>query len=179
MWTRLTAIDYANVLFSAYLPILSSAVFDNTGKPYDVSKILTKNFLFDHEAYRSYSRVFLPITYVLSYALQFAALTALISHTALWHGKDIWRQWRRLRVETHKEDRSTYEPVPASSRESNGHASSPGHLRQSTTSEPELEELLSSEDVHNRLMRRYRDVPMLWYVGTGISMTAIGIFVVE
>jgi len=44
------------------MPILSSAVFDNTGHPYDVSKILTKDFLFDEVAYKNYSRVFLPIT---------------------------------------------------------------------------------------------------------------------
>jgi hypothetical protein len=50
------------------MPILSSAVWDNRGKPYDVSKILTENFLFDEEAYKRYSRVYLPITYVLSYA---------------------------------------------------------------------------------------------------------------
>ena len=84
------------------MPILSAAVFDNHGKPYEVSKILTDDFLFDKEAYENYSRVFLPITYVLSYALQFAALTALISHTALWHGKDIIGQWRRSWAEIRK-----------------------------------------------------------------------------
>ena len=38
---------------------------------------------------------------------------------------------------------------------------------------------MTSEDVHNRLMRRYEDVPIWWYGLTGLSMTAIGIFVVE
>jgi hypothetical protein len=75
-------------MYSSYMPILSSAVWDNQGKVYDVGKILTKDFLFDEAAYNDYSRVYLPITYVLSYALQFAALTALLSHTGLWHGRD-------------------------------------------------------------------------------------------
>lgn len=44
------------------MPILSSNVFDNTGKAYDVTKILTKDFLFDEEAYKKYSKVFMPIT---------------------------------------------------------------------------------------------------------------------
>lgn len=44
------------------MPILSSVVFDNKGKPYDVTKILTKEFLFDEEAYKNYSKVFMPIT---------------------------------------------------------------------------------------------------------------------
>lgn len=170
--------DYANVMFSAYMPILSAAVFDNRGKPYDVSKILTDKFLFDENAYKNYSRVFLPITYVLSYALQFAALTALISHTALWHGKDIWRQWRRSWAEIRKKPSAEYEPLPGNNVR-NGRPASPQMYRSSTTSEPELEDLLTAEDVHNRLMRRYEDVPIWWYITTGVSMTAIGIFVVE
>ena len=173
------ATDYANVMYSAYMPILSSAVFDNKGKPYDVSKILTDNFVFDEEAYQRYSRVFLPITYVLSYALQFAALTALISHTALWHGKDIMKQWRRSWAEIRKKQETGYEPLPGSTDGNGTPAASRTGTRSSTTSEPELEDLLTSEDVHNRLMRHYEDVPILWYILTGVSMTAIGIFVVE
>ncbi|KAF2687409.1 OPT-domain-containing protein [Lentithecium fluviatile CBS 122367] len=179
MWIAAPLMYYANVMFSAYMPILSAAVFDNRGKPYDVSKILTDNFLFDKEAYDNYSRVFLPITYVLSYALQFAALTALISHTALWHGKDIIRQWRRSWAEIRRMPGPEYEPLPDNSG-SNGRPNSSRLFRtNTTTSEPELEDLLNSEDVHNRLMRRYEDVPILWYIMTGVSMTAIGIFVVE
>ena len=63
MWiTNSLRLDYTNAMYGAYMPILSSAVFDNTGKPYDVSKILTKDFLFDEESYKKYSRVFMPIT---------------------------------------------------------------------------------------------------------------------
>ncbi|KAF2007132.1 OPT-domain-containing protein [Amniculicola lignicola CBS 123094] len=178
MWIMAPLMYYSNVMYSSYLPILSAAVFDNTGKTYDVSKILTDKFLFDKEAYENYSRVFLPITYVLSYALQFAALTALISHTALWHGKDIVRQWRHSWAEIRRKPGSDYEPL-SNGMDGNNSPSSPRLHRASTTSEPELEDLLNVEDVHNRLMRRYDDVPVLWYVLTGLSMTAIGIFVVE
>jgi len=160
------------------MPILSAAVFDNHGKPYEVSKILTDDFLFDKEAYENYSRVFLPITYVLSYALQFAALTALISHTALWHGKDIIGQWRRSWAEIRKKPGPEYEPLPSNSA-GNGRPASRLLRSNTTTSEPELEDLMNSEDVHNRLMRRYEDVPIMWYILTGVSMTAIGMFVVE
>src|ERR1700712_1502292 len=107
-------------MHSSYMPILSSAVFDNTGKPYDVSKILTKDFLFDSDAYHNYSRVFLPITYALSYALQFAGLAALISHTALWHGKDIWTQWRKLMNEVSNHSNTRYEPLATNGNGTNG-----------------------------------------------------------
>ena len=178
--------DYSNVLYSSYLPILSSAVFDNTGKPYDVSRILTPNFLFDKEAYQKYSRVFLPITYVLSYALQFAALAALLTHTICWHGRDIWKQWKRSLVEIRTEkDRVAYQPLPTADDEQRGIShdrrlsSSLGRLSSVSDREPGLDSLMTTEDVHNRLMRRYEDVPLWWYALIGVSMMAVGIFVVE
>ena len=168
------------------MPILSSAVFDNTGKVYDVSRILTPDFRFDNEAYQSYSRVFLPITYVLSYALQFASLAALLTHTACWHGKDIWRQWRRTLKEVESKTEATYEPIGDSTGSSTTSLRMPSNLRRirsgsrrRSLSESILDSIMSQEDVHSRLMRRYNDVPISWYLITFFSMTAVGIFVVE
>ncbi|KAJ4294829.1 hypothetical protein N0V88_005063 [Collariella sp. IMI 366227] len=171
MWIAAPIAYYSNWLYSSYMPILSAAVFDNTGNVYDVSKVLTADFLFDREAYSKYSRVFLPITYVLSYGVQFAGLASLITHTVCWHGRDIWTQWKRSLEETAGEPKGTYQPV-----------SEPGERRASsglTRSSLSIDNLMSREDVHNRLMRRYKDAPMLWYLLTFVSMTAIGIFVVE
>lgn len=56
------SLDYMNSFYSSYMPILSSNVFDNKAHTYDVSKILTKEFRFDEEAYKNYSKVFMPIT---------------------------------------------------------------------------------------------------------------------
>ncbi|CZT52119.1 related to sexual differentiation process protein isp4 [Rhynchosporium secalis] len=166
MWILAPIAYYKNLFFSSYMPILSSAVFDNTGKVYEVSKILTDDFLFDSEAYHKYSRVYLPITYVLSYGLQFAALASLLTHTACWHGKDIWRQWSRSMKEVGGESKAAYQPL-------NGDG---GRLRRSTSN---MENIISQEDVHNRLMKRYKDAPMSWYLITFVSMTAVGMFVVE
>ncbi|KAF5647169.1 sexual differentiation process isp4 [Fusarium sp. NRRL 52700] len=177
MWIIAPILYYTNVLFSSYMPILSAAVFDNTGKVYDVSKILTPDFLFDREAYQSYSRVFLPITYVLSYGVQFAGLAALLTHTACWHGQDIWRSWKRALEEAREDGQPKYEPV----------ADSPEPLPQSfdedqrrmSTSTSHVDGIISREDVHSKLMKRYKDAPLSWYLITFLSMTAIGIFVVE
>lgn len=177
MWIIAPIAYYSNWLYSSYMPILSSAVFDNTGKVYDVSKILTEDFLFDKEAYQNYSRVFLPITYVLSYGVQFAGLAALLTHTACWHGRDIWTQWKRSIKDVHEDATPLYRPVS-----SNGEATASSRDRSSrylTTLSSSTENLMSREDVHNRLMRRYKDAPMWWYFLTFLSMTAIGIFVVE
>jgi OPT family small oligopeptide transporter len=165
MWIMAPLMYYANVMFSAYLPILSSAVFDNTGKPYEVSKILTPDFVFDKTAYERYSRVYLPITYVLSYGVQFAALSALVTHTTCWHGRDIWRQAKEAFQEKDSKPDISYQPVPTSS-------GTNGHMSSHSTPNPTM-------DVHHRLMARYPDVPMVWYLLTFLSMLAIGIFTVE
>lgn len=169
MWIAAPIMYYKNILFSAYLPILSSAVFDNTGKPYNVSRILNSDFTFDKAAYEGYSRVYLPITYVLSYAVQFASLSALVTHTTCWHGRDIWRQSKQAYSERgEKQETTEYQAVSAQRTE-------PVRSRESRTKDI----MSGGEDVHCRLMRRYDDVPMLWYLSTFVAMLAIGIFVVE
>lgn len=166
MWVVAPILYYSNALYSAYMPMLSSMVFDNTRQQYDVSKVLTKDFLFDKEAYDRYSRVYMPITYVLSYGVQFAALSALVTHTICWHGRDIWKQSKQAyRERDGKRDLNGYAPIPHN-----------GNALQST-SLPAHEN--SGEDIHCRLMRHYEDVPMWWYLLTFLSMLAIGIFVVE
>ncbi|KAH6632679.1 OPT oligopeptide transporter protein-domain-containing protein [Chaetomium tenue] len=177
MWIVAPIAYYSNWLYSSYMPILSAAVFDNTGNVYDVSKVLTKDFMFDRETYSKYSRVFLPITYVLSYGVQFAGLAALLTHTVCWHGKDIWTQWKRSLEETSAEQKGTYQPVSEPSERSP--RSSNGRDRRANRSSMSIDNIMSREDVHNRLMKRYKDAPMMWYLMTFVSMTAIGIFVVE
>jgi len=55
-----------------------------------------------------------------------------------------------------------------------------GHgRRRSILSDREWEELTQREDVHMRLMRRYREAPASWYLATFLVMIAVGIFVVE
>ncbi|KIV84611.1 OPT family small oligopeptide transporter [Exophiala sideris] len=167
MWIVAPILYYKNVLFSGYMPILSSAVFDNRGKPYDVSKILTSDFLFDKDAYDNYSKVYLPITYVLSYGVQFASLSALLTHTTCWHGRDILRQSKQAFNEKHEKNSVEYQAVP-----NNDHDNSLRRIDSQTIR-------AGADDVHNRLMQRYQDVPMMWYGLTFVVMIAVGMFVVE
>ncbi|KAF5497485.1 Glutathione transporter 1 [Colletotrichum siamense] len=178
MWLIAPIAYYANLFYSSYMPILSSSVFDNTGNVYDVSKILTSEFLFDREAYSRYSRVFLPITYVLSYGVQFAALAALLTHTFCWHGKDILNTWKTALQEA-RDEGQVYQPVssgpPESIRPQRSFNSSGGLSRSSSSPDG----FLFKEDVHCRLMNRYKDAPLWWYMVTFVSMLAVGMFVVE
>ena len=171
-------IDYKNVLFSSYMPILSAAVFDNTGHPYNVTRILTQEFLFNQKAYDTYSPVYLPITYVLSYGVQFAALTSLVTHTVCWYGRDIWQQtWKIFDERQEVSDLGAYEPVRGGHQTSSvchnheaSRDSSHGYSRETP---------LDHEDVHCRLMRRYEDAPLIWYLIVLITMLAIAIYTVE
>ena len=132
---------------------------------------MTPDFVFDKAAYEAYSHVYLPVTYVLSYAVQFASLSALVTHTACWHGRDIWRQSKIALKERHeKEGDSKYQAV---------HDRSQSRERPSTRATDTENMMSGGDDVHIRLMRRYEDAPMHWYLITFIAMLAIGVFVVE
>ncbi|PFH58232.1 hypothetical protein XA68_13995 [Ophiocordyceps unilateralis] len=180
MWITAPLLYYTNVLYSSYMPMLSSAVFDNTGAVYNVSKILTADFLFDRQAYSHYSRVFLPITYVLSYGVQFAGLAALLTHTLCWHGHDIWRTIRRSLAEARRDTNPAYRPMDGDGRPASSPSSLPGEDRAGLSdSASNADGLLSREDVHCRLMNRYKDAPLSWYLLTFASMAAMGMFVVE
>lgn len=183
MWIIAPICYYLNVLYGSYMPILSTAVFDNSGKVYDVSRILTADFLFDHEAYQNYSRVFLPVTYMLSYGVQFAGLAALLTHTLCWHGSDIWKTWKRALAEAREEAKINYEPISNSPTDGDNVPPPDPISRQTShgnrSAHSGYDGLLSREDIHSRLMKRYKDAPLSWYFMTFLSMTAIGIFIVE
>ncbi|KAI2385055.1 hypothetical protein LOY90_006323 [Ophidiomyces ophidiicola] len=82
-------ISYSGALYADYLPINTSSIFDNTQNFYNVSRILGQSFSFDLEKYKTYSPLFLPPTFALNYGLSFAALTAILVHILLFHGKEI------------------------------------------------------------------------------------------
>lgn len=160
------------------MPILSAAVFDNTGHPYNVSRILTPEYLFDQKAYEEYSPVYLPITYILSYGVQFAALTSLVTHTVCWYGKDIWHQTRKAFEERRDlPDLETYQPLRTENEPAHPHRNH--DLSRDSSHDPSRDVPLGMEDVHCRLMRRYKDAPLAWYLIVLITMLAIATYTVE
>ena len=87
-------ISYSGALYSAYLPINTSTIFDNTQSPYVVRNILGPGFTFDLEKYKAYSPLFLAPTFALNYGLSFAALTASVVHLVIHRGKILIQQFR-------------------------------------------------------------------------------------
>lgn len=80
---------YTNTWYSAYLPLTGSDAYDNQGQIYDSSRILNAQGNLDDAKYQSYSPIFLPVTFALSYGNGFAVLSCLITHVLLYHSKAI------------------------------------------------------------------------------------------
>ncbi|KAK8090015.1 Sexual differentiation process protein isp4 [Apiospora hydei] len=92
-------LHYTGVWYSLYLPMSDASTYDNTGAPYNTTRILTKDFVLDEEAYKAYSPLFISTTFAIAYGLSFAAITSLIVYTFLHHRKTIWRQYQNSTTE--------------------------------------------------------------------------------
>jgi OPT oligopeptide transporter protein len=94
---------------------VSDQTFDNTGNVYNISRIINPDGSFNLQEYQAYSPLFLPMSFAIAYGLSFAAITALLVHTFLYHGKQIWAHSRRSYPEQpdiHARLMSVYREVP-------------------------------------------------------------------
>lgn len=130
-----TGIHYSNTWYSEFLPMSDSQIYDNTGSVYDTSRVVTPQLTLDEQAYKTYSPLFLSTTFALSYGLSFAAITALIVHTYLYHGKELMGRIRMWKV-------------------------------------PE------AEDIHMKLMTKYKEVPEWWYLGFFVGMIILSLITI-
>ncbi|KAJ5522707.1 hypothetical protein N7513_013280 [Penicillium frequentans] len=112
-WLICPILYYTNTWYSAYLPLLNSNTFDNTAQDYQTSRIMEKDGTVNQTAYRDYSPMFLPAGYAMTFGVAFANLTGIFFHIGLYHGKDLWRQWKGTgKRDIHARLMSTYRPVP-------------------------------------------------------------------
>jgi len=101
IWFITPILHFTNVWYGKYMPISTSISYDNTGKRYKVLRVLDQNFRFDLTKYKAYSPLFLGTTFALAYGLSFATITAVLVHTYLFYGDEIWRQFKES---LHQED---------------------------------------------------------------------------
>lgn len=66
---------YTNTWSAKYMPMSSRTSYDNTGSPYDVTKIINDDATLNIRRYEAYSPLFLSTTFAVSYGLSFAAIT--------------------------------------------------------------------------------------------------------
>ncbi|KAI5825925.1 OPT superfamily oligopeptide transporter [Schizophyllum commune Tattone D] len=114
-WILTPILYYTNTWELSYFPISANEPYDRFGRPYNISRVLTKDDTFDEEAYNNYSPLFLPATYTITYLLAFALSTSVIVHTILYHGRTLINGAKRLRVEAddiHAKLMRNYPEVP-------------------------------------------------------------------
>ncbi|POR37850.1 Sexual differentiation process protein isp4 [Tolypocladium paradoxum] len=87
---------FGNVWNGGYLPINSNKVYDNTGRFYEIHRILGPDFTIDEAAYRAYSVPWLSTTQVLNLVSYFTLYVAVPFHMLLWFRKDIMDGLRSL-----------------------------------------------------------------------------------
>ncbi|KAF4461559.1 Sexual differentiation process isp4 [Fusarium albosuccineum] len=92
-------LHYGGAWYAEYLPMSDSSTYDNTGAPYNTTRILTPEFTLNEEEYQAYSPLFISTTFAMAYGLSFAAISSLVVYTYLHNGKQIWQQWRNSNKE--------------------------------------------------------------------------------
>ena len=95
--------------------MVSSGSFDNTGSPYNFTRILNNDTTFNLDAYKAYSPLFIPVAFAIGYGLAFASITSILTHTLLYYWKQKWNLARHSLSEQpdiHARLMSVYDKVP-------------------------------------------------------------------
>jgi hypothetical protein len=82
--------SYTGAWYSDYLPMQDTKSYDNTGARYNVSRVMNADVTLNVEAYEAYSPLFLSTNFAMCYGVSFATISALVVHTALYNGKEVW-----------------------------------------------------------------------------------------
>ncbi|CAA7262484.1 unnamed protein product [Cyclocybe aegerita] len=80
-WFLTPLLYYNNVWHSQYMPISGLNAYDNTGNPYDVSRVVNPiDASLNLDAYKAYSPLYLPTAFAMSYGLSFLSITSTVTH---------------------------------------------------------------------------------------------------
>ncbi|KAF9306152.1 hypothetical protein BGZ74_007354 [Mortierella antarctica] len=93
VWFLAPLMYYTNSYDGKLFPIYNTKTYDQTGQPYDLTRVLVNNTL-DEEKYAAYSPVRITAFFATMYGQGLCALGAIVSHALLYHGKDIWNRVR-------------------------------------------------------------------------------------
>lgn len=87
---------YTNINNTGYLPINSNNLYANTGKKYNITKILDSNGGFAYDKYKSYSYPYFTAGALIGYGCNLALYPAAVTYAILYHGKHILRSMKQL-----------------------------------------------------------------------------------
>ncbi|KAH9616337.1 hypothetical protein KSS87_000617 [Heliosperma pusillum] len=107
---------WLNVYKAKTFPIFSQKMFTTTGSIYNITAIVDSNFHINEEAYEKQGHLYLSTFFAMTYGVGFAALSAMIVHVALFHGREIWEQskasFEDKKMDIHTKLMRRYREVP-------------------------------------------------------------------
>ncbi|KAE8356743.1 OPT oligopeptide transporter protein-domain-containing protein [Aspergillus coremiiformis] len=112
-WVVVPGIYYTNTWFTAYLPMMTSDVYDRTGAVYDTNRVVSAQNTLDIDSYTKYSPPYLGATFAFVYGLSFASITGVLTHIGIWHSRDIGAAFRgKNRLDIHARLMKSYKKTP-------------------------------------------------------------------
>ncbi|KAF9187013.1 hypothetical protein BGZ50_002181 [Haplosporangium sp. Z 11] len=113
-WVMVPIAYYTNLWEAKKFPILTASLFQDNGRHYDTLAIMTDNVL-DEEKYLKYGPLRISTFFALTYGIGFAGLSAMMTHTWLYHRHKLLAQWKQSREHTediHHKLMQAYPEVP-------------------------------------------------------------------
>ncbi|KAI1324397.1 OPT oligopeptide transporter protein-domain-containing protein [Xylariaceae sp. FL0255] len=149
------AIWFTNTFNTAYLPINSNNIFDNTGQRYNVTRIINSNGQFNADGYQAYSFPFMTAASIVVLIFYFAGYPAAVVYMWLEHRHALALAYKGIPDLFWKRRRGKGKGNGNGDREGEG----PKQLK----------------DIHNRLMSAYTEVPEWWFTIVLVLAVACGV----
>ncbi|GAN10110.1 oligopeptide transporter 7 [Mucor ambiguus] len=114
-WVIVPALYYGNVWDAQKFPIITSALFTKDGGPWNNTIVMNPDKTLNAEVYEQYGPLYMTSFFAFTYGIMFAGVTSILSHTFLFHGKDIVKQFKRARTDDediHRKLMRAYPEVP-------------------------------------------------------------------
>ncbi|KAG2228623.1 OPT family small oligopeptide transporter [Thamnidium elegans] len=115
IWILVPIIYYTDTWESKKFPFYNTNQYDIYAEQFDRERVLTPAQYLDEEAYAQYSPIRITGFFAVCYGQGLAALGAIISHTILYNGKEIWARIKNARQandDIHAKLMDRYKEVP-------------------------------------------------------------------
>ncbi|KAG0274032.1 hypothetical protein BGZ96_004556, partial [Linnemannia gamsii] len=115
-WIMVPIAYYTNLWEAQRFPILDSVLYQRNGDEYPVLSVLDKETLnLNKKGYEEAGPLLISTFFALTYGIGFAGLTAMITHTWLYHRHTLVAQWKQSRTQSediHHKLMQAYPEVP-------------------------------------------------------------------
>jgi OPT family small oligopeptide transporter len=115
IWILVPIFYYTDTWESKKFPFYNTHQYDIWGEQFNRTRVLTPEQYLDDQAYAEYSPIRITGFFGICYGQGLAALGAIITHTVLYNGKDIWNRIKSARQandDVHSKLMDHYKEVP-------------------------------------------------------------------